>query len=149
LNGDLYFMDPVTGSPIKLFSNHSPPGVALDLTSMVNIPKGIPLTFMYKVDKLFPGATDSTLLEPKYTGPNNKRSKYVSPISSNINNNPSFRFGNQWAVAGRVDANTLEFGFEDDTTPGSDMDFDDIVFQIDGLNLALYMRSGKRRAYIW
>lgn len=63
--------------------------------------------------------------------------------------NPNLRYGHRWSVAGRVDANTLEFGFEDNTEPTSDMDFDDIVFQVQGLNLAIFEKSAKKRSYVW
>ena len=144
--GDLYFMDPKTGNPIFLFGNHSEPGKVIDLSSIVEIPLGVPLTFMYKV---VGQEHSSEIRAPKFTGPNQKNSKYFSPTSSDNNQNPDFRYGNRWSVAGRVDGKVLELGFEDYTGADSDMDFDDIVFQIEGLSLATFERSAKRRSYIW
>jgi Domain of unknown function (DUF4114) len=151
LDGELSFLDPITGNPITLFANHSKPGDVLILSDMVTIPLGTNLTFMYKVvgkgkwDK----DLDSEVLKPKYTGPNHKHSKYVTPVSSDDNVDPAHRYGHRWSVAGRVDAKTLEFGFEDNTENDSDMDFDDIVFQLEGLNLAIFEKSAKKRYYVW
>jgi hypothetical protein len=151
-DGELYFLDPATGVPVVLFSNHSVPGEDLDLSAKVDIPIGVTLTFMYKVVGKGAWKTrelDATVLEPKYTGPNQKTSDYVSAISSDKNVNPVLRFGRRWSVSGRVDAKTLEFGFEDDTAPTSDMDFDDIIFQVEGLKLALFQKSARTRYYLW
>jgi hypothetical protein len=151
-DGELYFLDPGTGNPIPLFSNHSKTGEVVDLSAMVNIPVGVELTFMYKVvgNGAWTGRTlDASVVEPKYTGPNHKGSKYISAVSSDGNVDPKLRFGRRWSVAGRVNGKVLEFGFEDDTAPTSDMDFDDIIFQAEGLNLAVFEKSARRRFYIW
>ena len=66
-----------------------------------------------------------------------------------MNDNPAFRYGHRWSVAGRLSTNKLEFGFEDETNPGSDMDFDDIIFGVDGLTLVNFERSAKVRSYVW
>lgn len=71
-----------------------------------------------------------------------------SPMSSDDNYNPSFRYGHRWSVAGRISKDVLEFGFEDDSTPTSDMDFDDIVYGVDGLTLVNFERTAKVRSYI-
>jgi hypothetical protein len=106
---------------------------------------------MYQVTG--PGWTGRTLnaddLTPRYTGPNLKDSKYYSPSTSDANLNPALRFGHRWSVAGHVTSKVLEFGFEDDSAPYSDMDFDDIIFQTQGLGLIAYEKSARKRSYIW
>jgi hypothetical protein len=57
--------------------------------------------------------------------------------------------GNRWSVAGRISKDVLEFGFEDDTLDNSDMDFDDIVFGVEGLTLVNFERAAKVRSYVW
>jgi hypothetical protein len=151
-DGELYYLDPATGNRVFLFSNHSPIGSTVDLTSLVAVPKGVPLTFMYQV--IGNGAwtrrvLDAAVKEPKFTGSNQEASLYRSAVSSDGNVNPSLRFGHRWSVAGRVDAKVLEFGFEDDTDPTSDMDFDDIIFQVEGLHLVLFQKSARWRSYVW
>jgi hypothetical protein len=151
LDGQLFIMDPNSGAEIALFANHSQVGVVLDLSSMINIPIGTTLTFMYKVVGKGKWNRDlfGDLMQPKFTGPNHRRAKYVTKVSSNNNQNPGLRYGKRWSVAGRVNSNLLEFGFEDDILDDSDMDFDDIVFQVEGLSLAIFENSAKQRYYVW
>jgi hypothetical protein len=134
LDGQLYYIDPTTGKEYFVFGNHEPPGRVVTLTDMVNVPLGVTLTFVYKVvDKGSWGdekwwSHKGDVQEPKYTGPNKPGTRYFTPVSSDNNTEPSRRFGHRWSVAGKLGKDKLEFGFEDDTTPESDMDFDDIVY---------------------
>jgi hypothetical protein len=149
-NGQLYYIDPLTGAEIQLFDNHDDPGRVVTLTDLVSVPIGQTLTFVYKVvDKGHGKDLDDMTRVPKYTGPNRKGSPYFSRASSDDNQNPSRRFGNRWSVAGRISKDVLEFGFEDDDTETSDMDFDDIVYGVDGLTLVTFERTAKVRSYIW
>jgi hypothetical protein len=150
-DGQLFYIDAATGNEIALFSNHEAAGKVVTLTDLVSIPLGQNLTFVYKVTGKGWGKDidhDKTKT-PRYTGPNRKGSKYVSQASSNDNNDPNKRFGNRWSVAGKISKDVLEFGFEDDDTPTSDMDFDDIVYGVDGLTLVNFQRTAKIRSYIW
>jgi hypothetical protein len=153
LDGQLFYIDPVTGKEHFLFDNHETPGRVVTLSDIVTVPVGTTLTFVYKV--VGKGKWDkeldafSELKIPKYTGPNRKRDRYYTPVSSDANVNPARRYGNRWSVAGRIGKDVLEFGFEDDTLDNSDMDFDDIVFGVEGLTLVNFERTAKARSYVW
>ena len=150
--GHLFYIDPATGNEIFMLSNMDTPGTPVDLTALTNVPLGQNLTFMYRVVYKKNGIKSidqAKIKNAKYTGPNRHGSKYFSEATSDVNDNPSFRFGHRWSVAGRISKDVLEFGFEDDTTPDSDMDFDDIVFGVDGLTLVTFERSAKVRSYVW
>jgi hypothetical protein len=151
--GQLFYIDPKTGNEIFLFGNHEDPGRVVTLTDIIDVPLGENLTFVYKVvnkGKAWKDIDQGGIRTPKYTGPNRPGSRYFSKASSNDNNNPSFRYGHRWSVAGHLGRkDLLEFGFEDDTTVDSDMDFDDIVFGVDGLTLVNFQRTAKVRSYIW
>lgn len=152
--GELSVIEPTTGNRIKLFTNHSTPNQPVTISDFVNIPVGQIVTFEYKVVDLGWWATNAPTPEPsvwwpKYTGPNRKNSKYVSPASSNSNPNPAFRHGNIWSVIGRVSPDVLVFGFEDNTGATSDMDFDDIVYQTKGLAMVRIDKGARSRSYIW
>lgn len=151
LEGELSFLDPATGNRIPLFRNHGTPGQVIILTDRVAIPQGATLTFMYQVvgkgSWYFEPPAETRL--PKYTGPNHAKDRYYSPATSDGNLNAGFRFGHRWSVAGRVNDSILEFGFEDDAGADSDMDFDDVVFQVQGLKLVVFQKSAKRRNYLW
>jgi hypothetical protein len=151
LDGELSYVDPVTGAATKLFRNHDTPNQPIILSDKVNIPIGATLTFMYRVVGKGTWTFDPTpeTMLPKYTGPNHARDKLYSNASSDANEKPDLRFGHRWSVAGRVNDSILEFGFEDDTSPTSDMDFDDIVFDVKGLKLAVFHKSAKTRNYLW
>jgi hypothetical protein len=148
--GQLFYVDPSTGKEIQLFGNHEAPGRVVTLTDLVNVPVGENLTFVYKVvDKGWGKDIDDMIRTPKYTGPNRRGSKYFSQASSDDNQNENRRFGHRWSVAGKLSKDVLEFGFEDDDTETSDMDFDDIVYGVDGLTLVNFQRTAKIRSYIW
>ncbi len=150
--GQLFYVDPVTGAETFLLTNMGTPGIPVELTALANVPIGQNLTFMYKVvsKKSSDMSIDKGKIRtPKYTGPNRRNSHYFSQATSDVNNNPSLRFGHRWSVAGRLAATRLEFGFEDNTEPASDMDFDDIIFGVDGLTLVNFERTAKVRSYVW
>ena len=149
--GQLFYVDPMTGAEIQLFKNHEAVGTKVVLTDIMNIPLGENLTFVYKVVAQGRGkAIDKDEIRaPRYTGPNRRGSRFFSPASSDDNQNPSRRYGHRWSVAGRISKDVLEFGFEDDDTEDSDMDFDDIVYGVDGLTLVTFERQAKIRSYVW
>ena len=147
-SGELYLMDPATGKPIFLFSNKGTRNQAIDISKLADIPIGVPITFAYKV---VPNpCTSAEDLKWKYTGPNTAGSKYVSAAASDANNNPNARYGHRWAVAGKVkNTDLLEFGFEDATPAWSDMDFDDVIFQVKGLGLGKFQRRTVSGSWQW
>ncbi|MDB5102576.1 MAG: hypothetical protein JWP91_265 [Fibrobacteres bacterium] len=153
LEGQLFYIDPATGKELFLFGNHEDPGRVITLSDMVDVPVGQTLTFVYKV--VGKGRWDRNLDDfgeirvPKYTGPNRRGKPYYTSVSSDVNKDPGKRYGHRWSVAGRISKDVLEFGFEDDSTPDSDMDFDDIVFGVDGLTLVNFERTAKLRSYVW
>ena len=128
-----------------------PVGTSLTITDFTKVLIGGSIVFMYKVipDWRFYG--DANDLQPKFTGPNLNGRPYRSPASSNLNQNPNFRFGNRWSVVGkkRGSPGVLVFGVEDMTWSISDMDFDDVVFEVSGLSLGLYNRDLDRRSLVW
>jgi hypothetical protein len=151
LEGELSYLDPVSGKTIPLFRNHDAVSTPIILTDKAAVPPGTTLTFMYKVvgkGSWYFDPSPETML-PKYTGPNHAKDKHYSTASSDVNANSALRFGHRWSVAGRVNDSILEFGFEDDTSPTSDMDFDDILFQVQGLKLAVFQKAAKNRNYLW
>ncbi|MDB5104394.1 MAG: hypothetical protein JWP91_2083 [Fibrobacteres bacterium] len=125
---------------VFLFTNHDAPGTSADLRSKVSfpIPAGAEITFMYKV--VF-GTDYPPSLFPKYSGPNRGFDPYFSQASSDGMPNPNWRFGHRWSVVGRNPAGDLEFGFEDATDDGSDMDFDDVVFTVSNLEIGIFNRK--------
>lgn len=151
LEGELSYLDPANGNRVPLFRNHATPGQVIVLTDRANVPQGQTLTFMYQVvgkgSWYFEPPAETRL--PKYTGPNHAGDRHYSRATSDGNRNPAFRFGHRWSVAGRVNDSIIEFGFEDDTSPDSDMDFDDVVFQVQGLRLVVFQKSARRRNYLW
>ncbi len=133
--GNLYFIDKTTNQEVFLFSNHDAPNNVITLSDKYDIPVGDTVYFMYKVitpvNGNFPSA-DARL--PKYTGLNIPgQSPYVS-IPTNQ------KYGHRWSVAGRVNDSLVRFGFEDNVDPGSDFDYDDIVF---GTTLSLSLEEVK------
>lgn len=150
--GQLFYVDPKTGNEIQLFKNHEAIGTKVTLTDFIDVPLGQNLTFVYKVVSQGWGNKSidrDQVRSPRYTGPNRRGSRYFSPASSDDNQNPARRFGHRWSVAGRISKDVLEFGFEDDDTDDSDMDFDDIVYGVDGLTLVTFERVAKIRSYVW
>jgi hypothetical protein len=144
--GELYLINPNAAKPpIYLFTNHNAPGTSVDVTGYLSKTLPTQLTFMYKVvDDGGPGGW--TLypedMLPKYTGPNRSKDQYFSQASSDAMPNPNWRFGHRWSVVGKVPGGSgdLEFGFEDCTTAISDMDFDDVVFGVTGLQIGVFTR---------
>src|SRR6185436_20186599 len=130
--GSLYFINPVTGAERFLFTNKTGGQPTVDLG---DFPKGAPIVFKYITDL----AKKNT-----YTGAN-------QPGTYNFDGDPALaalavnhkampvsavavRNGDKrWAVAGRVDATKVVFGFEDQV--GIDPDFNDIVFLVTGVGL--------------
>jgi hypothetical protein len=145
LAGTLYFMDPNTGNPIPLFQNKAPVGTKVILSDLIDIPIGKSLTFGYQVH----GSANPADSKIKYSGPNTPGEDYVSEASSNANVMPNLRFGHRWAVVGNVSATSmLELGFEDLAYFGSDMDFNDIIFQVEGLKMGIFRRDLKDERFL-
>jgi hypothetical protein len=145
--GLLSFMDPSTGRPIPILSNKAPTGQVINLSDIVDIPVGSSLTFMYQVRDQMGDVRGTTT--PKYTGPNQPGDTYFSEASSDSNITPSFRFGHRWAVLGNVNDSVIQFGFEDEDARTSDMDFDDVIFFVRGLEIGGFKRTLVRRSYLW
>jgi hypothetical protein len=143
--GELYMINPNSAMPpIYLFNNHDAPGTNVDVTGYLSKVLPTQLTFMYKV--VDDGGSDWKLvpddLLPKYTGPNKATDKYYSSATSDNMANPNWRFGHRWSVVGKVPGGSgdLEFGFEDCTSNISDMDFDDVIFRVSGLQIGVFTR---------
>jgi uncharacterized protein DUF4114 len=140
LTGKLYAINTTTGETVFLMNNTSPLGTAVTITDLTSLAIGSEVVFMYISD------TDGV---PRYTGSSPPGASYYNTLSSDLNHNPSLRFGRRWAVAGKVDDKIVEFGFEDGPPGISDMDFNDILFQVEGLELMIYQNGARKRYYIW
>lgn len=140
---------PLPPDTIPLFTNIEPIGTTVDITTLTRIPIGTELVFYYQVINDWRFFGDANDLLPKYSGPNLFGQRYYSPASSNHNINPNLQFGNRWTVVGRSPTGALEFGFEDMTWSNSDMDFDDVVFQVTGLDMGVYTRDLDRKSLVW
>ena len=145
--GDLYIINKRTGTTTYLFRNTDPP-VIRDVTALFT--PGDTVIFKYVA---IDGSANDKL--PKYSGRNNNpASPYYSPVSSDTHIDSTFRFGHRWCVTGPsvTFPGELEFGFEDYTDDGvadpvwaTDMDFDDIVYRVSGLQ----MRIMTKRNVVW
>jgi hypothetical protein len=130
--GNLYLVLPrQAGREVFLFDNHTTRRDWIDLTQY-DIQIGDTVIFKYVVLN----SPDQPSRLPKYTGPNdNPASPYYSQAASGPNHfagGAVRNYGHRWAVAGRMRApndSIVRFGFEDDVGTGSDMDFDDVVFE--------------------
>ncbi|MEO7425599.1 MAG: DUF4114 domain-containing protein [Fibrobacteria bacterium] len=139
--GKLYLINPATGQTYFLMSNTSPLGTMVDLTGTTSLKIGTEVVFMYVSN--FDGVS-------RYTGASLPGSKYYNVLNSDLNNNPALRFGHRWSVAGYgTNRKIIEFGFEDGPETYSDMDFNDIVFQVEGLGLMIFQNSARKRDYVW
>jgi hypothetical protein len=130
--GKLYFINPARNDTVFLFENKALTGTTVDAGKSTVVPSGSPVVFMYIPQNHW---------QPLFTGPNLASGRYLSRPSSDSMNNPNWRFGHRWSVIGRTKAGDLQAGFEDWTSPGSDMDFDDILFRIKGLDIAIQKRA--------
>lgn len=142
VDGKLYAVNPATNETIFLMTNREPVGTTVILSDLTSIPAGGEVVFM------FVSANDNA---PRYTGPSRWGSPYFNTVTSDNNVNPRLRFGRRLSVAGRVRPGVLEFGFED--SPQSfnlaDMDFNDVHFLAEGLDLLIYTKVARKRAYVW
>jgi hypothetical protein len=150
----LSVIDPVTGAVVPLLQSTDPRNVPIILSNRINMPIGAPIYFRYEVtgqgQAAYPPSPEELL--PRYTGRNLPGDRYFSQASSDNHPNPSLRFGHIWSLAGRVDANLIEFGFENQVPAAgnrSDMDFDDVILQAEGLSLVREGRTARRRSYVW
>jgi hypothetical protein len=129
---------------VYLFNNFDPIGTMVDLRTLVpfTIQTNAQITFEYLVvvgcGPCWPISPDDFL--PKYSGPNRGSDRFVSKASSDDHPNPNWRYGNRWSVVGRLSTGVLEFGFEDCTETISDMDFDDVMFQVTNLEMGVFTR---------
>ena len=138
--GKLYAINTTTGETIFLMNNTSPLGTAVTVTDLTSLVIGSEVVFMYIAD--WDGIR-------RYTGSSPPGDRYYNTLNSDLNHNPNLRFGRRWAVAGKVDDKIIEFGFEDGPPDISDMDFNDILFQVEGLELMIYQNVARKRYYIW
>ena len=148
--GKLYFMDPLTGNPIYCFQNDSvtspPSPVTKDITAAVHsVPAGTPLYFKFVVIWGWPS-------DAKYSGANIPGvSKYVSSASSDGLADVTKHYDRRWCVMGRhktagVTDGLVEFGFEDNSAVSggwgpTDMDFNDAIFNVSGLQVGVSTRT--------
>lgn len=135
-DGKLYFINPATSDTLYLFDNRAAPGTAVEVSKSTLVPKGGDVVFMYVPENNH---------VPKFTGANRSADRYKSAESSDDNVKPNYRYGHRWSVAGRTKGGGVEFGFEDWAFSGSDMDFDDAIFEVKGLELDVLPRSLKSR----
>lgn len=140
VTGKLYAINTTTGETVFLMNNTSPFGTAVTVTDLTSLKAGSEVVFMYIAD------TDGI---PRYTGSSPAGGRYYNSLTSDMNHNPNLRFGRRWAVAGKVNDKIIEFGFEDGPPGISDMDFNDILFQVEGLELLIYQNTARKRYYVW
>jgi hypothetical protein len=138
--GKLYAINTATGETLFLMNNTSPLGTTVTITDLTSFETGSEVVFMYITDH------DGI---PRYTGSSRPGDRYYNTLNSDVNHNPGLRFGRRWAVGGKVDDKIIEFGFEDGPPGISDMDFNDILFQVEGLELMIYQNVARKRYYIW
>jgi hypothetical protein len=127
--GNLYFIEPSTKAEKFLFTNHGTPNQVIVLSDLYDIPVGDTVYFVYRVVS---GTNDVNSKLPKWTGPN------IPGQSQYVTGPTSVKYGHRWSVAGRVNDSLVQFGFEDDVSAGSDMDYDDIIF---GTTLSLSLEE--------
>jgi hypothetical protein len=138
--GDLYVVSPSSGQNVFVMNNRQPEGTAIDLLSLVPFQPGDEVVFEY-----FPRSVAS-----RFTGPSVQGSRFFNRINSNGNRNPKLRFGRRYSVGGQIRPGLIEFGIEDaDGSGSSDMDFNDIHFNLTNAQLLLYQNTAKRRSYVW
>lgn len=156
--GRLYAINPTPvgggrADTVALFSNHDPAGTTVNLQALTNIPVPGDVVFMYVVERNNGyGPFDPRVdLLRKFSGPNLGGGKYTSQATSEAHPNVNWRYGRRWSVVGKVPGpgRVLEFGFEDMANSNTDMDFDDVVFQVTGLSLGIYTRDLDRRSLVW
>lgn len=138
--GKLYAINTVTGETVFLMNNNSPFGTTVTLTDLTSLKTGSEVVFMYISDY------DDI---PRYTGSSPPGDRYYNTLNSDVNHDPAMRFGRRWAVAGKVNDKIIEFGFEDAPPEIADMDFNDILFQVEGLELLIYQNVARKRYYVW
>jgi hypothetical protein len=134
--GKLYLINPAKNDTVFLFHSKAAPGTTVDVGKSTAVPVDSPVVFMYVPQNHW---------QPLFTGPNLNGKRYRSAPSSDSMPDPNMRFGHRWSVIGRTAAGDLQAGFEDWIVPGSDMDFDDILFRIKGLDIAIQNRAVRAR----
>jgi hypothetical protein len=149
--GELWYINPTNGQEVFLFRNKDLPKPSVTLPAL---PIGQTLTFFYKTTE--PMYNN----DKKYSGPNIPGvSQYVNPMSSDANLDPNKRWGARYCAVGRERTapggaltGNLEFGYEDESDHNqvpninpprswSDMDFNDIIFSVSGLEMGIQTRS--------
>jgi hypothetical protein len=123
-------------------TNREPIGATVILSDLLTFPAGGEVIFMY-----IP-ASDNV---PRFTGPSRPGSRYFNTVTSDNNLNPRLRFGRRVSVSGQVRPGVIELGFEDSPQSfrAADMDFNDVHFMVEGLELLIYAKVARKRAYIW
>ena len=130
--GKLYLINPAKNDTVFLFDSKAPLGTTIDAAKSTLVPKDGEVVFMY---------IPENHNQPMFTGPNLAGSRYRTGPASDSMANPNWRYGHRWSVIGRNSAGDLEVGFEDWIDAGSDMDFDDVIFRIKGLDIAVRNRT--------
>jgi hypothetical protein len=132
-------INPALKDTVFLFDNRAAPGTTVDAGKLTAVPVGSPVVFMYIPQNHW---------QPLFTGPNLAGKPYRSSPSSDSAANPNLRFGHRWSVIGRTSAGDLQAGYEDWIDPASDMDFDDILFRIKGLDITIQGRALRTRELV-
>jgi len=106
----------------RIFSSEVEPGAEVNLSRIFDIPKNKPIHFTYKVKD--PEMCEDGMDEhPSNGNPASWWMKYT---------------GGPFSVAGLSTNSICEFGFEEDSNPEtSDMDYNDIIFQVKGLRIGV------------
>jgi hypothetical protein len=149
-SGSLYCMIPgFTDSALYLFTNKQN-GSRVNITKALEkpIPAGTEIFFMYR--------HNNDIKNKRFTGQNrpgiDPADQTVYPGASFVSREYGLKpgYGHRWAVAGRMldiagaNTDTIIFGFEDgstnpiplkDSLVAADFDFNDVIFQVTGLNL--------------
>lgn len=110
------------GMPVALFNNFASPESLINLSEKADIRIGDTLWFRCTVTE---GGGGVNRL-PKYSGPNRPGGKYFSGAAQ-PSTVPREYAGRRWSVAGRIDRDFVEFGFEDVADTNSNFSFDDLV----------------------
>ena len=113
------------GKPVFLFDNFASPESLINLSAVVDIKVGDTLWFRCTVVEGGGGVNR----RPKYSGPNWPGSAYYSGAAQPPTA-PAGVAGRRWSVAGRIDRDFVEFGFEDVADSNSNFSFDDLVARL-------------------
>lgn len=110
------------GKAYKVMDNFASPESLINLSALADIKVGDTIWFRCTVLEGGGGVNR----KPKYSGPNYPGSKYYSDVIQPAKAPPEVA-GRRWSVAGRIDSNFVEFGFEDVADSNTNFSFDDLL----------------------